>query len=43
MTRHSRKGKTVDRVKSSVVARGWGLHRKTEVFRAVKAFQVAQW
>jgi hypothetical protein len=38
MTRYSRKGKTVDRVKSSVVAGGWGLglHRRTEVFRAVK-------
>ena len=33
MTRDSRKGKTVDRVKSSVVAGGWG---RTEVFRAVK-------
>ena len=36
MTRDSRKGKTVDRVKSSVVAGGWGLHRSTELFRAVK-------
>ena len=36
MTRDSRKGKTVDRVRSSVVAGAWGLHRRTEVFRAVK-------
>ena len=36
MTRDSRKGKTVDRVRSSVVAGAWGLHRRTEVVRAVK-------